>query len=163
MDNTDFFERRRLLAEKVRTAWKNVPKPEGEVADSGCPEDVDVTKLFKNKTADEIDLDSDEYQETYPMIYMSVDAKKYFIQTYFYYCLDVKTDHEDRRCTPCGHIISELTGKSEIKHNPNYTADQIDCIIEFLELVGDNLEFFGEENYIECHRKAIRKWQRLRK
>ncbi len=135
--------------------------PTGSVADSGCPEDSDIQKKFSNKSIDEIDLDSKTYNEEMPLIYMTPEAKLYYIQAYFRYVLDSQRiqNNEIRFATPNLHLIDTLAGKSERKMTC-YSVDQMKCILAFLEFVLRFPDLFGESDRVARIQKGVAAWKK---
>ena len=133
--------------------------PTGVVADSGCPEDADIQEKFSNKSIDEINLDAKTYSEEMPLIYMTPEAKLYYIQAYFRYSLDSQRiqNNKIRYATPNLHLIDTLAGKRERK-STCYSHDQLRCILTFLEFVLLFPDLFGESDEISRIQKAISAW-----
>jgi hypothetical protein len=150
------------LREEITRAWRDVSKPLGDVAQSGCPEDLDINRKFRNQTAMEIDLDSSEFREEMPMIYMSKEAARHFIQAYLSYCLSPEhLNSSYPGCTPCLHVINMLSRKSGIKNRANYDSEQLQCIIKFLEFIVSNPNLYCEGDRVLHIQKAIVTWKRI--
>jgi hypothetical protein len=146
------------LLNSISAAWKHEAKPDESVADSGCPEDREVNDLFHGLTWDEVDLGAVPYNESMPLIYMNTRAKKYYLQAYLRYCLDVGDGYRPGD-TPGLHLIDILAGTREQKHHA-YSREQISCIIEFLRLVQSHADAFGEEHRVDRLKKAVAGWTR---
>jgi hypothetical protein len=157
--NPELSERACTLLSRIMQAWKDVPKPLNKVADSGCLEDVEINALFLGRDFEDIDLESRNLREASPLIYMSIEARKYYLQSYFRHCLSVD-NKSDNCCTPCMGLISELSGKSIIKERKYYNTQQKKSIVEFLSFVESNSSFFGESDRVKTLRKAILGWSK---
>ena len=151
------------LKKRIRKAFDDVPYPKGGIAPHECDECREVRETFSNRNWKTIS--AEVLEENHGIIPLfSPAAFQYFLPAYLMHSLDNFGENYDTVCEFTIYAIAPENKSIKMglaywqERFANFTAEQLSCIYEFLDLVRIDENFANFVKIAAAGRQNLREF-----